>query len=105
MNKGGISIHIIDHNDHFQYVDSKITRLNMHKFSDFQWSFITSKFNYTNRLTIEDYRNILSSLNINFELIPLQYYDKSIVEQFLLNNPHVNKNINVSLSKLIIKKN
>jgi len=104
LNDNGISIHIIDHNDHFQYIDSSITRLNMHKFSKLSWALLTSRFNYTNRLMIEEYNEILHMENINGYLVPLQYYDNNLIEEFLTRYPHINKNLKVSLSKLVIRK-
>ncbi|MCX7589775.1 MAG: class I SAM-dependent methyltransferase [Patescibacteria group bacterium] len=105
LNTNSLSLHIIDHNDHFEYVDKKITRLNMHKFSNFLWEhIITSYFNYTNRLTIEDYKFILTKLNISFEILPLFFHDNRVVDNFLIKYLFANKKgieISHSLLKVI----
>lgn len=73
LRDGGIAVHVIDHQDHFAYVDNSITRLNMHKFSERTWDLITCSFNYTNRLAAREYETMLSSLAlpISFQMTPI----------------------------------
>ena len=106
LNVHGISIHIIDHNDHFEYIDKSITRLNMHKYSNDIWNILTSDFNYTNRLLMEDYYSLINTDKLWIKIDPLFYLSPETMTKFIEENPSFKskeKMLSISTSKLTLK--
>ena len=109
LTRKGISLHIIDHNDHFEYVDTSITRLNMHTFTPFMWTCITSEFNYTNRFTVRDYAILLDGIHphMQYELYPIDFIPNNVLDTYIKKHPRLadkKSDLSVSLSMLSIKK-
>ena len=60
LKRGGVACHLVDHSDHWQHVDKRISRVNFLKYSDsfFRWTYINS-LNYQNRLRHPQYLEML----------------------------------------------
>jgi SAM-dependent methyltransferase len=64
----GLACHIIDNSDHWQHVDTRISRINFLKFSDFAFKLTCiNSLNYQNRLRHSEYRRMF--LNSGFTLL------------------------------------
>lgn len=62
--KGGIMSHFIDMSDHYAHMDSSINIYNFLRFSERRWKLIDNSIQPMNRLRINDYRALYSSLSI-----------------------------------------
>ena len=62
--ESGILSHFIDMSDHFAHFDKTINIYNFLKFSDKKWAFIDNSIQPQNRLRMDDYEAIYTSINI-----------------------------------------
>ena len=60
----GLMSHFIDMSDHFAHFDSTITIYNFLKFSEKQWNWIDNRIQPQNRMRMDHYRKLFTSLNI-----------------------------------------
>lgn len=64
LKPNGISIHLIDHSDHFEHNDKRISRVNFLQFNQKQWAAINRIAGYQNRLRHGDYLRIVQDAGL-----------------------------------------
>jgi SAM-dependent methyltransferase len=62
LRPGGVACHLIDHSDHWEHRDKRLTPVNFLKYSDnfFRWTYI-NPLNYQNRLRHSQYLDMLQA--------------------------------------------
>lgn len=66
----GVTIHTIDHSDHWQHRDASISRVNFLKFSDTWWRIINSPLNFQNRMRSSEHTSLIEAAG--FRLIKVE---------------------------------
>lgn len=55
LRSGGVAIHSVACNDHYRHIDPRITPINYLQYTEAQWKFWNSDFQYQNRLRPQDF--------------------------------------------------
>ena len=80
LKESGLFVHRINYADHFAKGDKNISKINFLKYSRFYFKLLSNnRYNYMNRLRIDDFYSIYRDLNLNLEYEEIKV-DETILE-------------------------